>query len=191
MKSLRRIVLAFLAILALASAVQTDIDEEIPPLACVYYGPFDASIYDMNYTITILPNDSTSALDILFVHNDSDPRTIFEECAVVSSDIFMDPSLVGAVDVASFLKATVTFDDAFWILLRNANPIDDNITIHAIGYVSLVESPLTTFTENWIYFVAALGALAALVLGAIAIKCGCSKCGQNKATKSIAMKSRV
>ena len=181
--------LLFVAFLALpVASEQTEIDEVIPSCSCIYYGPYNASIYDMNYTISIYPNDTMAAVDILFVHNNSDPRTVLDDCAVVSSDIFMEPSLVGAVDEASFVQSTVTFSDAFWILIRNANPLSDNITVHVVGYVVLVESPLTTFTQNWIYFVAAAAALVALIVGAVLVKCGCSRCGNAATNRSIAMK---
>lgn len=200
MKASSLAITALALIASLVGAIELSVNLTIPTLECRYYGPYNASTYDLNYSLVITVEGNESSLasietfDLLFVYNDSDPRTDLSLCTVVESDIIGGISAIAATGHAEFDSSNISIDDAFWIVIRNSNPVEENVTIQVIGFIDFVESPITWFMQNWIYFAAAAGALVLIIIGAVLIKCGCTKCGtcaQSLASKGVNMKSRV
>jgi len=149
------------------------LNDDLPESGCVCRGPFPASVYFIEYAANI---SMPGTVDILFATNVS--GTVPSLCTIVEGDVVAAVARYGISGRVSMSQVGVTFLGQFWLVIRNAVPYNENLTVHVDGTFNLVPSSADVIIISWWYIIATAGGIILFIIGGVMMKMGCQKCGK-------------
>ena len=166
----RRVDVLAILITSIAATV-LHIDEVIDHDDCVSFGPFDANLYDVSYSMrTTIPIDTFSVIFTYLGPFDNTTGCNVRDYVTEITAIRMN----GEVEWGDHF---VLFESIYWVVIRN--DMDDN-SMGINGTVNLEVSWANPVVQDWPYFVTGLVILIALCCSI----CGCRKWIAHRRQKS-------